>query len=615
MQINLEKTIPRIGPVGSCDLKNTDSFAELLSMVFKEVSLQAEDWDCSNLPGQRAGEVAKDTQAPVEEINSETPGEDAIPEKAEKDCSPWGDDQMFLQSQISGFVYQRWASNLDNPSVLDVSEPGLKKSETLIPFHSRQAESEQSGDQGDGASPLEKGSNLKADCPVQGKKVSQNLIDFQTESPLPKREAVSSIQRIPDLPVSRPGWSTENLEGTQLEPLSLVPPGQDVEKDEGYQGSGEANDLSVSGRKVFSRSEKGPEQSKVVEELAGQKFSVSDPGSKPGLASENNEHRTPELSRQSTGGRDALQGNLLEPGTEQVAQSHKTHETAIKEEQAISILGLVRQTNHGHGQDNSVSPNIQQETKLSSAGELALDVELFQGQKTASAPTILDPMNSVAPEANQPYQSQAGIETKPGFNSQGLSDSKLDEPLSISPVQPQTAAYTYEQVEAEAEPGEAELISSRPEAGLKPEAYEQQIPSTVGNSVYARIALTELDQIPSYVYRNLETSAGQRTIIFSLDPPELGGVTVMVREHMDTGLEARVVLSREIPQQQVDALMARFDELSKPEVRISIQMAAPEVGTRFKPANNLQTEKRERDRQHNRYSRAKAEKTPPARYG
>lgn len=128
------------------------------------------------------------------------------------------------------------------------------------------------------------------------------------------------------------------------------------------------------------------------------------------------------------------------------------------------------------------------------------------------------------------------------------------------------------------------------------------------------LTLNELDQIPAFVYRHLESSAGDRQIIFKLDPPDLGEVTVMIRESTDAGLEARVLLNRDIPQQQIDALVARFSEMGRPDVRLCIQMAAPVGETGLKQGKDHSAEKRERDRHTGRRSE-RAGKTQMALYG
>lgn len=165
---------------------------------------------------------------------------------------------------------------------------------------------------------------------------------------------------------------------------------------------------------------------------------------------------------------------------------------------------------------------------------------------------------------------------------------------------------------ADEEEGPASVIPAKRESGTIPEVSPQSGYSS--GSQHITLTLNELDQIPAYVYRHLESSAGDRQIIFKLDPPELGEVTVMIRESTDAGLEARVLLNRDIPQQQIDALVARFSEMGRPDVRLYIQMAAPVGETGLKQGKDPSAEKRERDRHTGRRSE-KAEKTQMALYG
>jgi len=109
------------------------------------------------------------------------------------------------------------------------------------------------------------------------------------------------------------------------------------------------------------------------------------------------------------------------------------------------------------------------------------------------------------------------------------------------------------------------------------------------------ITETELEQIPAFVYRQLETGKGERQIIFKLNPPELGEVMVRVREQADKGLEARVVVGENIPQVQVDALVAKFADINRPGVNLKIEVAATLGFTAGKEEGT--STKKERERQ------------------
>jgi len=89
------------------------------------------------------------------------------------------------------------------------------------------------------------------------------------------------------------------------------------------------------------------------------------------------------------------------------------------------------------------------------------------------------------------------------------------------------------------------------------------------------IPIAKPEQIVQYVYRQMESSpgGGERQIIFRLDPPELGEVMVMVREQ-ELGLEARIMVGKNISRQNIDALMARFAEMGRPDVHISVEIVS-----------------------------------------